>query len=176
MTRRDVHAGRTLMVMERFTSQHHFMRRNTLRDYYSLGTWKHLTWVVPVHPQWWCIGPKFPNIAILVYHENSISIVTQTVTGGCFPATPTLLFWCDCRSNPVTSRNLTRPQSHRWATLLGRQKEAVSCEQKIIEPSGALVAGSMTERTEMWNSELWSVKMKARRALFQSPTAPSLRG
>lgn len=169
MTRRDVHAGRTLTVMERFTSQRHFMRRNTLRGYYSLGTQKHLACVAPVHLQWWCIGPKFPNITVLVFHGNSVSMVPQSSTGGCFPTTSTLLFWCDCRSNPATSRNLTRPQSHRGATLLGRQKEAVLCEETLL-------AGYMTERTEMRNSELWSMKMEARRALFQPPTAPSLGG
>lgn len=166
MARRDVHAGQTLMVMEWFTSQHHFKRRNTLRDYCNLGTRKHLAWVAPVHPQHWCIegiGPKFPNIAIMVYHENSISMVTQSVAGGCFLTTSTLLFWCDCRSNPVTSRNLTRPQSHRWDTLVGMQKEAVSYEQKRIESAGTLLAGYMTERTEMQNSEPWSMKMKARK-------------
>lgn len=169
MTRRDVHAGRTLMVMEQFTSQHHFMRRNTLRDSYSLGTQKHLAWVAPVHLQWWCIGPKFPNIAVLVYHGNSISMVTQSATGGCFPTTSTLLFWCDWRSNPVTSRNLTRPQSHRWATLLGRPKEAVSCEQKIIEPPEPswLVTWQRGQRCEIMNCGLWRWKQGGHQSSLQ---------
>lgn len=45
-----------------------------------------------------------------------------------------------------------------------------------MEPPGTLLAGYVTERTEMRNSELWSMKMGARRALFQPPTAPSLGG
>lgn len=52
----------------------------------------------------------------------------------------------------------------------------MSREQKRIEPPGTLLAGYMAERTEMRNSELWSMKMGARRALFQPPTAPSLGG
>lgn len=50
------------------------------------------------------------------------------------------------------------------------------CEEKRLEPPETLLAGYMTERTEMRNSELWSMKMEARRALFQPPTAPSLGG
>lgn len=59
---------------------------------------------------------------------------------------------------------------------LREAKEGVSCEQKIIEPPGTLLAGYMTERTEMRNYELWSMKMEARRAPVQPPTAPSVGG